>query len=286
MNIKNFFIKRFNLIIDKLKKNYKNKLAIAAIIKNEAPYIKEWIEYHKLVGVEKFYIYDNESTDNTKEILSAYIKSGEVIYKSFPGERMQCKAYNHAVKNYKFECKYIAFIDIDEFILPLTNKNIFETVEDKLKGNPKTSGLAVQWLIFGSSGHKTQPNGLVIENYTLCAQEEFDYNKYVKTIANPRKINYFTDPHFPVYYKGFHNINSNGEIIKGSETNNKRCYKDIRINHYFTKSYEEFIRKRERGRSTSKGKHEMSAFYNNDKNDIKDLKIIEYAEQLKENLYK
>ena len=44
-------------------------LSVVAIAKNEAPYIKEWIEYHKLVGVERFYFYDNGSTDNTREVL-------------------------------------------------------------------------------------------------------------------------------------------------------------------------------------------------------------------------
>ena len=44
--------------------DYKNKLSFVAIVKNEAPYIVEWIEFHRLVGVDKFYIYDNESSEN------------------------------------------------------------------------------------------------------------------------------------------------------------------------------------------------------------------------------
>lgn len=67
---------------------YKNKLSFVAIVKNEAPYIIEWIEFHKLVGVDKFYIYDNESSDNLKELLQPYIKSGIVVYHSSPGKRM------------------------------------------------------------------------------------------------------------------------------------------------------------------------------------------------------
>ena len=45
MNIKTFFVKRINLIVDKLKKNYDYNLAVVAIVKDEAPYIREWIEY-------------------------------------------------------------------------------------------------------------------------------------------------------------------------------------------------------------------------------------------------
>ena len=44
-------------------------LAVCAIAKNEGAYFAEWIEWHLSQGVEKFYIYDNESTDNTREVL-------------------------------------------------------------------------------------------------------------------------------------------------------------------------------------------------------------------------
>ena len=59
-------------------------LAICAIAKNEGPYFKEWIEWHLNHGVDKFYIYDNESTDDTKSILEPYIKRGIVDYKYWP----------------------------------------------------------------------------------------------------------------------------------------------------------------------------------------------------------
>ena len=47
-------------------KQFKYFISVACIIKNEGPYLKEWIEYHKLIGVEHFYVYDNESSDDTK----------------------------------------------------------------------------------------------------------------------------------------------------------------------------------------------------------------------------
>ena len=59
-------------------------LAVCAIAKNEGPYFQEWIEWHRKQGVEKFYIYDNESTDGTREVLEPYIASGLVDYTYFP----------------------------------------------------------------------------------------------------------------------------------------------------------------------------------------------------------
>ena len=55
-------------------------LAIFAVMKNEAPYVKEWLDYHLAAGVEHFYIFDNESSDNLKEILQPYIDAGIVTY--------------------------------------------------------------------------------------------------------------------------------------------------------------------------------------------------------------
>ena len=69
-------------------------LAVCAIAKNEGPYFKEWIEWHRSNGVDKFYIYDNESTDCTKEVLAPYIEEGLVEYNYFPGHHVQLAAYD------------------------------------------------------------------------------------------------------------------------------------------------------------------------------------------------
>ena len=50
---------------------FAHEMGMVAIAKNEGPYIREWIEYHKLVGFTIFYIYDNDSTDNTKAAAAA-----------------------------------------------------------------------------------------------------------------------------------------------------------------------------------------------------------------------
>ena len=99
--------------------NFENELTIAAIMKNEGPYLREWIEYHKLVGVEKFYLYNNGSTDDTVEILAPYVKSGLVELIDFPGEKKQIPAYNDCVARHKMDTQWLALIDLDEFAIAL-----------------------------------------------------------------------------------------------------------------------------------------------------------------------
>ena len=90
--------------------------AFVLIAKNEATYIKEWLDFHIKQGVSKFIIYDNESTDNFREVLSPYIESGRVIYSVIRNKRRQLDAYNIALHDYGHKFKYMGFIDADEFV--------------------------------------------------------------------------------------------------------------------------------------------------------------------------
>ena len=96
-------------------------LALVLIAKNEATYIKEWLDFHIKQGVSKFIIYDNESTDNFREVLSPYIEAGIVIYDVIKGKRRQIDAYNMALNKYRRKFKYMGFIDADEFVFARNN---------------------------------------------------------------------------------------------------------------------------------------------------------------------
>ena len=100
------------------KNLFLHDLAVVAILKNEGHYLKEWLDYHLLAGVNHFYLYDNESSDNQREVAAPYVKAGLVNYISMPGKAMQMVAYNDAVNRFKFQCRYMVFIDGDEFIFP------------------------------------------------------------------------------------------------------------------------------------------------------------------------
>ena len=255
---------------------FKYELAIVAILKNEAPYIKEWIDYHLLAGVDHFYLYDNESEDNLKEILQPYIENDIVTYKFYPGKGLQLLAYNEAVKDYKFDCQYMAFIDADEFIYPRENKTILEVLDEILSSNPNAAGLAVNWHIFGSSGQeKADFTKGVLERFVYRTKDDFCHNDHVKTIANPRHISVVTNPHFLLYFDSKFAINENGNYVP-MHTNKPCTTLKIGINHYFTKSKEEFIKKRNRGKADLSDLRDMSEFDIHDQNDIYDDGILKY----------
>ena len=101
------------------KRNFKYEMAVVCISKNEGPYIREWIEFHRLVGISKFYFYDNESDDDTSDVLAPYIADGIVDYILIKGKGVQLDAYNQAIEKHKEECRYMAFLDMDEYLTPI-----------------------------------------------------------------------------------------------------------------------------------------------------------------------
>ena len=232
-------------------------LAVCAIMKNEAPYVKEWIDYHLLLGVKRFYIYDNESEDNLAEALKPYIEQGIVVYKYYPGEAKQLPAYNEFIKEYSDKNEWVAFIDADEFIVPLKKKNIPEFLSDY----ENYAGVGVNWLCYDSNNHKIKPSGGLLENYTRCHYDNnVEVNHHIKTIAHPYLINDFVSPHFPCYRNDDLSVTENKEFITGvtSHGSSARAFtskvslQKIRINHYMCKSEEEYKEKIAKGLATQK----------------------------------
>ncbi|MBQ7704461.1 MAG: glycosyltransferase family 92 protein [Selenomonadaceae bacterium] len=251
-------------------------LAIVAIMKNEAPYVKEWLDYHILAGVDHFYIYDNDSPDNLKEILKPYIDEGIVTYKFYPGVQKQIEAYTEAFKMYRFFCRYMAFIDADEFIFPQNNKSIVEVVDEFLEDNPTAGGLSINWMMYGSNNlEKADYNKGVLERFTRRAS---NFEAKVKSISNPRKINYLTTPHFVEYFLGFITID-----FRDFENTNPLNEK-ILINHYKLKSREEFLRKYNLGSEDAsyggKEYYNEKNFTHEKNNDVFDDSILAYRDAL------
>ena len=259
---------------------YPHEVAIAAILKNEAPYVKEWLDYHIAAGVTKFYLYDNESTDNLADVLKPYIVRDVVEYTWWPGKLMQFPAYNDAVSRHKFDCRYLAAIDLDEFIYPCTGQDIPSVVSDVFTMNEKVGAYAVNWRVFGSAGHiaKDLSRG-VLERFTRRGAKELTDNICVKSIVNPRCVDIFIHPHFAYLYTGKYAVNERGGVVPFEE-NKQLSGEKMVINHYMTKSREEFVEKRDRGRSDVIGTRTWEDFERCDVNDVFDDGILQYRAKM------
>ena len=220
-------------------------LAVCAIIKNEDFYLREWVAYHAALGVEHFYLYDNGSARNQARCLEGF-EAGRFTFISWPGKEMQIPAYNHCLNNFGAQCRWLAFIDVDEFLCPLQDDDL----RPLLAEYEDYAGLAVPWLLFGSSGHLRRPDGLVIENFQETLPEEYDgRHNVIKCIVDPARIKAAIDPHRFEPELGQAIVSEDHRPIPFGEARALRHCAKIQLNHYFYRSQEEFEAKLARGRA-------------------------------------
>ncbi len=188
-----------------------------------------------------------------------------------------------AIHSYGRKFRYMAFIDADEYVFMRDESyrdrvfSLYDFVNDFMRSHENAGGIAVHWCIFGSSGYESKPEGGVLESYTMRSETDFPGNYYIKTICDPLKARYYgEDPHYPIYLKGFYNLDENGEIVEGS-VSKKITFSKVRINHYFTKSREEYILKRNRGKADRDDLRTMEEFYEYDQNVIHDTEILSHV---------
>lgn len=209
---------------------YKYDVAAVMLFQNEAPYLKEWLEYHKLLGVEHFYLYNDNSEDDYLPVLEPYIKKGEVELfhlKSFINKksfnRIQKMVYTNTVKECKENVKWLLIIDSDEFVVPIGYNTISEflTTYD----NESIGGIFLRWIIFGTSYVKKIPkNSLMIELLYLNSgpsTKEKNPFRNGKSIVRPDRVNGECKAHL--------------SFFKDPYTTYMVPLSEGRINHYWTR---------------------------------------------------
>lgn len=226
-------------------------LVITTVLKDEAPYIEEWVAYHIAQGVQKFYVYDNGSGPETIKILNKLQATSFLEWTPWTpeaGVHPQLAAWNdrlEKLKVSKYKDAFCAFIDIDEFLYPIeygkTALQILNTIA------PDEDAVCVPWMYFGSNGHKKKPSGLVLENYTRHSKE---YNKHVKSICVPsRTISVFKDPHSFTTKSGFIcKGDGYGDFHQKAHLQMQPKKVKLALCHFHTKSEAEYKTKCKKGR--------------------------------------
>jgi hypothetical protein len=225
-----------------------DKIGVCAIFKDEAPYLLEWIAFHRMVGVDLLVLYDNGSTDGGPELIrrSNFARNVRLIeWSDRPG---QVSAYRHFHANYAREFTWVAFIDLDEFIMPVAGSSIRDILIRK--AYEPFADILLNWLIFGPSDHDRRPGGLVIEDFTWRIPDHAEANRHVKSLVRTEDlVGIGSTPH--IFDCARPTCNALGETVMSYAMQPIACHEVIVINHYFTKSVEEWEFKRRRGRGDS-----------------------------------
>lgn len=274
-------------------------LSICAMFRDEAPYLEEWIAFHRDRGVEHFFLYDHGSSDGGAEKLRPFVEQGLVTLHPWPvKEKIQDQraAYDHCLANHGATSRWIAFVDLDEFLFSPQGPLV-----EQLRRYEDYAGVFVFWQCYGSSGHREPPPGLVTDSYLKRAKSHWRRNQRGKSIVDPSRVISAVGPHHFVLKEGGQIVNEARQPVHfrmvGRTT--KRIVsllarwwpyvpgdaysfyvtdsqladtKVFRINHYVVKSWAEYVKKMHKNNATKRYKKRYSPrfFRYHDRNEVHD----------------
>jgi len=222
-------------------------LGSVVIVRDEAPYLEEWLAYHLGLGVQHFLVYDNGSRDEIQDVIEPWLNHGLLTLLHWPLPGGQIDAYSHALRFFGPSFEWLLFVDVDEFVVPLVD----DDMPTLLARWPEAADIRMPRVDFGFSGQRQPPAQLSIEAYTEVADvfgRDPAKPPRVKTVLRPGSVSAMgihtaSVPEAP--------LSASGQPLPGA-TIGAACHEFVQVNHYYTRSFEEFEAKRVRGSATGR----------------------------------
>lgn len=220
------------------------------------------------MGVDHVYLYDN-SYNGELGFVNVLYGEDQVTLIPFPGETMQAAMMQHALNSYRSATRWLASIDMDEFLVPLKTNNL----KTFLEPYERYSAVCPHWRLFGSNGERTYTSRPVLERFTRCATEA---DRHIKSIVDPARTFQWVTVH--KYTHSTPAVDEYCRPIEESDSRPEPATADIiQLNHYVTKSFEECLERRSRSRADIPEVHPMPEFFTaHDRNDIEDLRALNF----------
>lgn len=219
-------------------------VCLGAILKDEEPFVEEWIAHHRLLGVDHFYLYDNDPRQPLSDLLRLHrqyvtIRPWLVEHDDarYPGDTKQVKAYQHCLTHDAGKYDWVAFLDGDEFIALEEHQDLKAFLADF----QRCDSIALNWHVFGHNGHYDNPPGLVIESLTRRMQEP---RAITKSLSRPEAIASL-GVHLCRLKKGRRRVDANKNSYREELYPGKS--RRAHINHYQCRSFTHWMGKVERG---------------------------------------
>ncbi len=271
-------------------------LSLVAVFQNEARFLREWIEFYRMMGVEHFYLYNHLSTDDYMSILEPYIKEGvvdidhilEIPNNTAHWDRIQCKMYTELSTRVANVTEWLLVVDTDEFLFSLNDTDL----QNVLKKYDNFAALSVNWKLFGASGLDRIPdNKLLIESLVYSAENVMSL---AKTIVKPRYVESFTSQHYPNLQDGYAQVDYNFTYFKGAFVPNLNGHTLI-INHYWSRDLEFFkkakinrvhVKEMDQNKSNKEEKRVQNLIEMNKQNSVKyDDAILKFVPDLRARVF-
>jgi len=242
--VEEFLMARLALGAPPMPGSAKPLLTLCSALRNEAPHVAEWVAYHSLVGVDRFCLYENESTDDTRQMLDRLARRYDIEVVDWKQQPANTTAYDDCIRRGGRGAQWVACLDADEFLMPAED----ESLRDLLQRVPAdVAAVTANWRIFGSSGHRTRPRLPTLAAYAHRAAYDFPANRHVKSIVRPERA---------VASLNAHQFLTLGRQVDGTLAPSdplagrliRPRYAGLWVNHYIVRSREDYAVKRARGR--------------------------------------
>lgn len=221
-------------IIKETKKIAKKptRIATCTVIKDEQDYLEEWIQHNIKIGFTDIYLFEDFGSYSHKKICDKYkqvhLYHISDLSVSKESQSRQYEAFCKFAILFKDELAWVAFIDIDEFLM-------FEegwTLKRLLNEFAYSQAIYVYWKIISADGHIFKTNKPVTESYFTVKEHKKDDGWYHKSIVNLS---------YPSPFMVSSHEAKGGDNTMHIRTSRIVCYHKAWLNHYFTKSWEEWI---------------------------------------------
>jgi glycosyltransferase involved in cell wall biosynthesis len=244
------------------------KLAICVCVRNEEETIAEFIQWHRLLGVGHFYVYNDASIDRTPDILGNFSKDVVTIINTQwgNGSNVQYSAFTDCAHKHGHKHEWLGFLDADEFVQPLEGGKgdkdvcLFPFLQGMQEGN--ASSVQLNWAM----GFSDELSFEAVGEKTALEQIGFDGlpNYHTKSFCRPQCIDGFDNPHYcnlkatPGTSCKDESLNTDGRNIQlpNRATQDPPAMTRFRVAHYFRRPFQGWLGKRMRGRATTRKAHE------------------------------
>ena len=227
------------------------KIALCCIGRLENQYAKEYVNHYRKLGFDKIILCDNnyDGEEHFEEVLENDINNGFVDILDYRNKKVaQIIAYIECYNRYKNEYDWIAFFDMDEFLI-INDGSDIHTFMERFNG---FQCLFLNWMIMTDNGHVYNSHEPLMERFTTPmdldkkVQYNFPENNHVKSIVKGGlEIINFANPHVPT-------IPMNCCNAKGEKVDQKPWtpydHSVAYLKHFTMKTLEEWINnKRKKG---------------------------------------
>ncbi|CAA0823459.1 Domain of unknown function (DUF23 [Striga hermonthica] len=145
-----------------------HEVCVCTMLRNQARFLPEWIMYHARIGVESFFIYDNNSDDHIELVVDSLVANSNhnITRRLWPWIKTQEAGFGHCALMARDTCKWIGFIDVDEFLhFPSKNSSLRDFVQNHARPSD-VAELRIPCHNFGPSGLTKSPERGVSIGYT------------------------------------------------------------------------------------------------------------------------